>query len=179
MTGDTGTTTYTYNVNTLDRVGRYLMVSFQDTGHRAGGTTARDHILLDIADSVWFEVNGEKLLTKIETPVDPLIKYQMRAQHFKELKNYVPGEIYFLPLGIDGDVHNPGGGVINIRPFYNNLKLNVKISHCKRVFGKGIALQRQIEPEDLREGFRRFLVQKQDDAQRKQEEAARIAHLYS
>lgn len=59
------------------------------------------------------------------------------------------------------------------------LLLNVKISHCKRVFGKGIALQRQIEPEDLRAGFARFTVQKQGDAQRQQEDAARIAHLYS
>lgn len=60
------------------------------------------------------------------------------------------------------------------------LLLNIKISHCKRVFGKEEVLQRQIEPDDVRAGFERFLVQKQDDSQRrKKEDAARIAHMYS
>ena len=59
------------------------------------------------------------------------------------------------------------------------LLLNVKISHCKRVFGKGIALQRQIEKEDLQEGFTRFIRQKEEDVERRKREAERIALLYS
>jgi len=131
LTLDGANVTKTYNVNTLDRVGRYLMVTVQDQAHRAGGTSARDHVFLDIIEKIYLEVNGEKLLTKIETPVEPYVKYQQRYQHFKEVKNYVPGEMLFLPLGLDGDIHNPGGGAINIRPFYNNLKLVVVYSHAK------------------------------------------------
>ena len=60
------------------------------------------------------------------------------------------------------------------------LLLNVKIAHCKRVFGKDIALQRRIEPEDLREGYKRFVEQKDEgDAVKRAREAERLAFMYT
>lgn len=74
---------------------------------------------------------NEKLLTKIETDVNVNKKYIEHSQHFKELKNFVPGEVYYFPLGLDCDMHNPGGGVINVRPFYNNFKLKMLFDPVK------------------------------------------------
>ena len=43
----------------------------------------------------------------------------------------MPGEVLYFPFGLDGDIHNPGGGVVNIRPFYNNFKLKMNFDPVK------------------------------------------------
>ena len=57
--------------------------------------------------------------------------------------------------------------------------LNIKISHCKRVFGKELVLQRCITSEDIEQGFKRFLIQKQEDNVRSREEEERLCAMYS
>ena len=59
------------------------------------------------------------------------------------------------------------------------LLLNIKISHCKRVFGKELVLQRCITSEDVEQGFKRFLIQKQEDNVRSREEEERLCAMYS
>ena len=119
------------NVNTVDRVARYGMLRLQGAEAVRNSTFAYDFYSWDLLKSAWLEVANEKLLTKIETDVDKNKKYIERSQHFKELKNFVPGDVYYFPLGLDCDVHNPGGGVVNIRPFYNNFKLRMNFDPVK------------------------------------------------
>ena len=119
------------NINTIDRVARYGMLRLQGAEATRSSTYALDYYSWDILKGAWLEVANEKLLTKIETDVDVNKKYIERSQHFKELKNFVPGEVYYFPLGLDCDVHNPGGGVINVRPFYNNFKLKMLFDPVK------------------------------------------------
>jgi len=122
---------HTVNINTIDRVARYGMLRIQGAEAVRNSTFALDFNSHDVLTKAWLEVANEKLLTKIETDVDKTKKYIERSQHFKELKNFVPGEVYFFPLGLDCDVHNPGGGVVNIRPFYNNFKLKMLFDPIK------------------------------------------------
>ena len=122
---------HTININTIDRVARYGMLRLQGAEAVRNSTFAYDFVSWDLLKAAWLEVANEKLLTKIETDVDKTKKYIERSQHFKELKNFVPGETYFFPLGLDCDVHNPGGGVVNIRPFYNNFKLKMVFDPVK------------------------------------------------
>ena len=119
------------NINTIDRVARYGMLRLQGTDAVRNGTHALEFQSWDLLSKAWLEVANEKLLTKIETDVDVSKKYVERSQHFKELKNYAPGEVYYFPLGLDCDIHNPGGGVVNIRPFYNNFKLRMVFDPVK------------------------------------------------
>ena len=57
--------------------------------------------------------------------------------------------------------------------------LNVKISHCKRVFGKAAELQRVLTRADVEAGYQRYVDQKfNNDEQRKMEEEM-IRNLYS
>lgn len=121
---------FRHHVNTLDKVSRYIMVHAHDTQQKAGGTTARDHKTYNIFHKLYFEVNGEKLLTKIEQVAD-MLHYIDRQQFFKETKNYVPGDITYQPLGIDGNIHNPGGQVLNLRALFNNLYLILEIEGDK------------------------------------------------
>ena len=122
---------HTININTIDRDARYGMLRLQGAEATRNSTFALDFMSWDILKSCWLEVANEKLLTKIETDVDKTKKYIERFSHFKESKNFVPGEITYFPLGLDCDVHNPGGGVVNIRPFYNNFKLKMQFDPVK------------------------------------------------
>jgi len=119
------------NINTIDRVARYGMLRLQGAEAIRSATHALDYYSWDVLKAAWLEVANEKLLTKIETDVEVNKKYIERSQHFKELKNFVPGEVTYFPLGLDCDVHNPGGGVINIRPFYNNFRLKMLFDPVK------------------------------------------------
>lgn len=57
--------------------------------------------------------------------------------------------------------------------------LNVKISHCKRVFGKAAEVQRVLTRADVEAGYQRYVDQKfNNDEQRKMEEEM-IRNLYS
>lgn len=57
--------------------------------------------------------------------------------------------------------------------------LNIKIAHCKRVFGKAATIQRVITLADVKAGYDRYLEQRfHNDDQRKQEEEM-IRNLYS
>ena len=57
--------------------------------------------------------------------------------------------------------------------------LNIKIAHCKRVFGKAATIQRVITLTDVKAGYDRYLEQRfHNDDQRKQEEEM-IRNLYS
>ena len=90
------------------------MLRLQGAEAVRNSTFAYDFVSWDLLKAAWFEVANEKLLTKIETDVDKTKKYIERSQHFKELKNFVPGETYFFLLSLNCDVHNPGSGVVNI-----------------------------------------------------------------
>lgn len=119
------------NINTIDRVARYGILRLQGAEATRNSTYALEYRSWDVLSKAWLEVANEKLLTKVETDVDITKKYIERSQHFKELKNFVPGEIYYFPLGLDCDVHNPGGGVVNVRPFYNNFRLRMVFDPVK------------------------------------------------
>ena len=57
--------------------------------------------------------------------------------------------------------------------------LNIKISHCKRVFGKAMEVQRRLTRSDIEAGYKRYVDQKfNNDEQRKLEEEM-IRNLYS
>lgn len=58
------------------------------------------------------------------------------------------------------------------------LLLNIKIAHCKRVFGKQESLQRVITHQDVVGGYTRFVVQKGADVEQRKERLRMIEHLY-
>ena len=119
------------NVNTIDRVARYLMVTVQANLHYQGGNINRENIFLDIVKNIWLEVNNEKVLTKIQTPVRLYNTKTNRFMYFGHEGNSFPGEIYFLPLCIDCTMDNPGGGSVDMHPIYNNVKLHLVIDPAK------------------------------------------------
>ena len=59
------------------------------------------------------------------------------------------------------------------------LLLNVKIAHCKRVFGKEEELQRVIAFDDFVEGYSRFVLQKGEDVEKKKKQFELVKHLYT
>lgn len=59
------------------------------------------------------------------------------------------------------------------------LLLNVKIAHCKRVFGKEEELQRVITFDDIVEGYSRFVLQKGEDVEKKKKQFELVQHLYT
>ena len=57
--------------------------------------------------------------------------------------------------------------------------LNIKIAHCKRVFGKREEVQRVITMEDIEAGYARYVVQKRGDEEaKKREREEMVRHLY-
>ena len=115
------------NVNTIDRVARYLMVTIQSNPHIQGGNQNKaDSVFLDIVKNIWLEVNNERVLTKIETPVRLYSTKSNRFMYFGHEGNSFPNDIYILPLCIDCDMDNPGGGSVDMHPIYNNVKLHIK-----------------------------------------------------
>ena len=59
------------------------------------------------------------------------------------------------------------------------LLLNIKIAHCKRVFGKQEELQRVISFDDVIEGQKRFVCQKGEDVDTKKKQFELVQHLYT
>ncbi len=49
-----------------------------------------------------------------------------RFMYFGHEGNSFPNDIYILPLCIDCDMDNPGGGSVDMHPIYNNVKLHIK-----------------------------------------------------
>jgi len=119
------------NVNTIDRVARYFMVTVQANLHFQGGNINRENIFLDIIKNMWLEVNNEKVLTKIQTPVRLYLTKANRYMYNGHEGNSFPGEIYFLPLCIDTSMDNPGGGSVDMHPIYNNVKLHLVVDPSK------------------------------------------------
>ena len=119
------------NVNTIDRVARYLMVTVQSNLHYQGGNINRENCFLDVVKNIWLEVNNEKVLTKIQTPVRLYNTKTNRFMYFGHEGNSFPNDIYILPLCIDGSMDNPGGGSVDMHPIYNNVKLHLVIDASK------------------------------------------------
>jgi hypothetical protein len=119
------------NVNTIDRVARYFMVTVQANLHYQGGNINRENVFLDIFKNIWLEVNNEKVLTKIQTPVRLYLTKANRYMYNGHEGSSFPGEIYFLPLCIDTSMDNPGGGSVDMHPIYNNVKLHLVVDPSK------------------------------------------------
>ena len=119
------------NVNTIDRVARYFMVTVQANLHFQGGNINRENVFLDVLKNLWLEVNNEKVLTKIQTPVRLYLTKANRFMYNGHEGNSFPGEIYFVPLCIDTTMDNPGGGSVDMHPIYNNVKLHLVIDPSK------------------------------------------------
>ena len=119
------------NVNTIDRVARYLMVTIQANIHFQGGNLNKENVFLDIVKNIWLEVNNEKVLTKIQTPTRLYNTKVNRFMFCGHEGNTFPGEIYVLPLCIDCSMDNPGGGSVDMHPIYNNVKLHLVLDPAK------------------------------------------------
>ena len=107
------------------------MVTVQSNLHYQGGNINRENCFLDVVKNIWLEVNNEKVLTKIQTPVRLYNTKTNRFMYFGHEGNSFPNEIYILPLCIDGSMDNPGGGSVDMHPIYNNVKLHLVIDASK------------------------------------------------
>jgi len=132
--------TLAFNVNTFDRVARYFVLSFQpSTFYQSNDSRYMPHVYLDMVHQAWLEISGDKIGTKIQTDVDVFRKFQERYTQFSETYSHYPGELIFLPLGFDCDIHNPGGGAMNIRPVSTNLNIMYVVDgdKIKRLYESG------------------------------------------
>ena len=130
-TNTTSVPEITINVNTIDRVARYFMVTVQANLHFQGGNINRENVFLDIVKNMWLEVNNEKVLTKIQTPVRLYLTKVNRFMYCGHRGNSFDGEIYVVPLCIDTSMDNPGGGSVDMHPIYNNVKLHIIVDPSK------------------------------------------------
>ena len=89
-------------------------------------------------------VNDAKCLDATEvTLMKSLIQ---RHQHFKESEgNFLPGSNIYFPLGLDGDIHNYGGGTVNMKPFHTQFKLRLVFSPHKiwKLYNSGLPYVRK------------------------------------
>lgn len=136
----TSHTQFDFNINTIDRVARYFKVDVLSANGVNTSSNFSAPMSWDVFGSAHLEVSGEKLLTKI-IPKHDIFCDQGRATHFKEQRNYCRRDSVYFPFGLDCDIHNPGGGCINIRPFYNNLKLKLAVDPYKvhQLYESGLA----------------------------------------
>ena len=56
--------------------------------------------------------------------------------------------------------------------------LNIKIAHCKRVFGKNETLQRVLTVDDIHNGYDRYVQQKRGDKEAENKKRDLLRHLY-
>jgi hypothetical protein len=124
-----------YQVNQIERNVRYLMFFIQSYDQLNDQTmNLLDKHLLDCVSSIWVEINQEKLLTKIETPIKWLQVQNREFMFGKEGKAFngqFPGYIAYLPFAIDCDFHAPGSGHIDMKPAFNSTKLRVIFDNKK------------------------------------------------
>ena len=125
----------TITVQGIDRNVRYLTVFFQDRAQQNNQHRNLKHEhLTDCIMNCWVEVNGERLLTKINTETHSLQVHNREFQFGKEGKafnGFRPGFQIYLPFAIDCDWFNHGGGHIHTGPFHNNLKVLVQWDNRK------------------------------------------------
>jgi hypothetical protein len=141
--------TLAFNTNTFDRVARYFVFSLQpSTFYQSNDSRYMPHVYLDLVSAIWLEISGDKVGTKIQTDCDVFRKFQERYSQFNETYSYYPGELYYLPLGFDCDIHNPGGGAMNIRPVSTNLNVMYTIDgqKVKRAYESGCHYTTRITP---------------------------------
>lgn len=138
-TGDPSVQTYTktipVHITNIDRVARMLLVEAQSSNHTvprgAQGGNFED-LKLDIFRDAVLKVNNELVLTKLENPdVNQHLGLVQRHQKFPRNASEPTGETVFIPLGVDGNIENPGGGSVDFHPIYNNSVVHVTLDGSK------------------------------------------------
>jgi len=138
-------------LDNFDGVARYLMLQINGEDHSVTGDWDYDGFsfckeLLERAYLMVGEemVNDAKCLDATEvTLMKSLIQ---RHQHFKESEgNFLPGSCIYFPLGLDGDIHNYGGGTVNMKPFHMQFKLRLVFSPHKiwKLYNSGLPYMRK------------------------------------